>query len=240
MARTLLNAVKQIRAGTIDSSLLSTELQNQLSTLDTDLQGILDVMSTDSGRIAAFSALTAAFEGADSTLQGALNAAIDSWNSDIATEQTARSNADAALQTLIEALTTQVNAIDAAYKAADNTEASARAAADATLQASIDDLSNTVTQLQANLTTEIARAQAAEAALVSNQKHNIVLTGALDGVNTDFTVPEPFHAHTLEVFYNGQALLPTDDYTVTAQVVTMVSAPDAGDKVWANYHANPA
>ncbi len=59
----------------------------------------------------------------------------------------------------------------------------------------------------------------------------IALTGAVDGVNTDFTVSNAFVANTLCVLYNGQALMETDDYTVSGTTVTLGFAPETGDKV---------
>jgi len=229
MSTTQLNAKKQIRAGTIDTALLSTELQDQLTGFGTNISNIQGLMSTDAERIAAVSALTTAFQGADQTLQGALEAATTAWNQNIADEASSRTAADEALQVAIDAAVGNLTAIDLAYKAADQA-----------LQAAIDAAVADIVTLQSDLTAETDRATAAEAALISNQKRGVVLTGVIDGVNNVFTVPEAFHANTLEVQYNGMTVYLTDDYSINGSGITLLFAPEAGDKVRANYLANPA
>lgn len=61
------------------------------------------------------------------------------------------------------------------------------------------------------------------------------VTGAVDGVNTSYTTTAQFSAGTLRVFYNGQRLHLTDDYTVTGvNSFEMEWAPEEG-KIWAEY-----
>ncbi|WP_287601241.1 hypothetical protein [Thiothrix sp.] len=70
---------------------------------------------------------------------------------------------------------------------------------------------------------------------LADLKFNVALTGDIDGTNKVFALPEAAANDTLCVFWNGQMLKPTDDYSVSGTSVTMIGSPDAGDKVWANY-----
>lgn len=81
-----------------------------------------------------------------------------------------------------------------------------------------------------DLTTAIADKTSA-----SQFKFHVVPTGTIDGTNKAFVLPETFVPGTLRLIWNGQDLLPTDDYTVAGTTVTMVGSPDPGDKVWAHY-----
>lgn len=76
-----------------------------------------------------------------------------------------------------------------------------------------------------------------------------LLVGTLDGVNTIFTTTEVF-VHdpprlSIAVYFNGQRLLLTDDYTLAESggpgsgydTVTTLTVPRSGDKIWADYIA---
>jgi len=76
---------------------------------------------------------------------------------------------------------------------------------------------------------------------------NVVLIGAINGSNQAFSVPESFLHNppktSIQVFLNGQALLLSDDYTLSESggigtgfdTVTTVVVPRSGDKIWAHY-----
>lgn len=69
---------------------------------------------------------------------------------------------------------------------------------------------------------------------VSAQDLNI--TGAIDGVNKDFTTSAQFIAGSFRLYYNGQRLHLTDDYLVTgSDTFTMEWAPIAPGKLLADY-----
>lgn len=76
-----------------------------------------------------------------------------------------------------------------------------------------------------------------------------ILIGAVNGVNTSFTTAEVF-VHDLPrlsiaVYFNGQRLLLTDDYSIAESggpgtgydTVVTLFAPVPGDKIWADYIA---
>jgi hypothetical protein len=75
----------------------------------------------------------------------------------------------------------------------------------------------------------------------------VTLSGAVNGVNVVFTTPEKFvqtpPGLSIQAFLNGQRLVLLDDYSVSESggpgtgfdTVTVVLAPRAGDKVFADY-----
>lgn len=65
---------------------------------------------------------------------------------------------------------------------------------------------------------------------------DIVPTGAIDGVNTTFTTPTDFSSTHLVVYYNGQRLCLTDDFTLSPpNTFTLLSPPYPGDKIRVDY-----
>lgn len=77
----------------------------------------------------------------------------------------------------------------------------------------------------------------------------VVLLGAIDGVNLDFTAGELWvqtpPSAAIAVFWNGVRQKLGDDYTVsttgpagTGETVSMLEAPRAGDKLTADYVAD--
>lgn len=60
-------------------------------------------------------------------------------------------------------------------------------------------------------------------------------TGAIDGINTMFTLANTPVANTYTVFLNGLALNPATDYSVLGAVITLTAAPLVGDEVFVNY-----
>ena len=80
---------------------------------------------------------------------------------------------------------------------------------------------------------------------VTDYRTGVLLLGAKDGVNTVFTTPEIFvylpGGLSIAVFFNGQLLLETDDFTVSGPLaeqgdtITTLFAPVASDKLWAEY-----
>ena len=83
------------------------------------------------------------------------------------------------------------------------------------------------------------------------RRTGVVLAGSIDNINQVFVAPDKFihesGIRSVEVYYNGQRLLETDDYTVSESggvgtgydTVTMQIAPRSHgtniDKVWADY-----
>lgn len=84
---------------------------------------------------------------------------------------------------------------------------------------------------------------------VSKMRHAVALVGAINGVNVTFMVPSPDRFRTepprlgLSLFYNGRRMLVVDDFAVSESggpgtgydTITMLFAPKAGDKLWADY-----
>lgn len=66
---------------------------------------------------------------------------------------------------------------------------------------------------------------------------NELPTGALNGVNTTFTLAATPVVATVEVYLNGQKLYPGagNDYTIASGTITMLSAPVTGDRLVVNY-----
>lgn len=79
----------------------------------------------------------------------------------------------------------------------------------------------------------------------SKFRFGVLLSGTIDGANLVFTTPDTFRHDppnmAISVYFNGQRLLETDDYTVSGpgsgqgDTVTMLLAPIVGDKLWADY-----
>lgn len=69
---------------------------------------------------------------------------------------------------------------------------------------------------------------------------NITPTGAVNGVNTTFTLPaSPSPAASLEFRLNGQVLKAGgEDYTLVAATVTTVIAPPEGSILTASFYVN--
>lgn len=63
------------------------------------------------------------------------------------------------------------------------------------------------------------------------------ITGAIDGANTQFTLPNVPVAASVEVFLNGVIQRPVTDYSVSGAVVTFADAPLTGDVVTVHYSA---
>lgn len=78
-------------------------------------------------------------------------------------------------------------------------------------------------------------------------RYDVTLGGTINGVNTVFTCPDIFRQtppnFSICVYYNGQRLRLTDDFTVSESsgfgtgydTVTTLFAPKTGDKLWADY-----
>lgn len=72
-----------------------------------------------------------------------------------------------------------------------------------------------------NLTTEMAGKL--DAAKV---KRGINMTGAIDGTNKTYAVPEAFVAGSLQAYFGGQRLREGVDYTIAGNDVTFIASPD--------------
>lgn len=68
-------------------------------------------------------------------------------------------------------------------------------------------------------------------------KNNTTPTGAINGANTAFALASAPVANTEEIYLNGQRLFPGagNDYTIAAAAVTLLFAPQTGDRVSADY-----
>lgn len=83
----------------------------------------------------------------------------------------------------------------------------------------------------------------------SKLRSGVVLSGAVNGVNTTFTVPEFFRhdppSFDIAVYFNGQRVLRDDDFTVSESggagtgydTVETIFVMKTGDKIWADYVA---
>lgn len=72
--------------------------------------------------------------------------------------------------------------------------------------------------------------------------HNINPTGAINGVNTSFTLPSnPNPDSSLELRLNGvvQRSGSGNDFTLSGTTVTMTFAPGIGDTLTASYTVSP-
>jgi len=77
--------------------------------------------------------------------------------------------------------------------------------------------------------------------------YNVSLLGVKNGVNLVFTTPDDFvnvaSGETIQVYYNGQRLLESEDYMISESggmgsgydTVTMLVAPKIDDKLTADY-----
>lgn len=66
---------------------------------------------------------------------------------------------------------------------------------------------------------------------------NQLLSGTVNGSNVTFTLPTIPNGEVL-LYASGVRLLPTADYTVSGDTVTMVSAPETGTVLYADYNIN--
>lgn len=70
-------------------------------------------------------------------------------------------------------------------------------------------------------------------------EYNEAPVGTMDGLNKSFTI-ESAAVRTIipesqQVFVNGLCMAPSDDYSITDNVITLLEAPVAGDKILVNY-----
>lgn len=74
----------------------------------------------------------------------------------------------------------------------------------------------------------------AEAA-VGRFKHDETPSGAVNGVNTSFTLANSPVAGTLVLYEGGRRLLLTTDFTLSGSTITMTYAPPDGSYLRADY-----
>lgn len=115
---TLINALKQIRPGTISEELLNSGLRTKLGSIESSITSIVESMSTDIERIDAFNALTLAFQQADSTLQGTLQALLNKATTDLGAETAARQAAVETLSSEISQLEAQLASLNTSFSEA--------------------------------------------------------------------------------------------------------------------------
>jgi phage shock protein A len=148
---TLINALKQIREGTVAEILLTPELQEKINKMGASITNIIETMSTDDERINAFNELTKAFQQADGTLQGALTRLVEKATTALGEETVARK---AAVDTLVGEITdleARVSDISKSLTDAINSEAKVREAADAKLLKGVDSLIESTANLEERL-----------------------------------------------------------------------------------------
>jgi len=63
----------------------------------------------------------------------------------------------------------------------------------------------------------------------------VPLSGTIDGVNTDFELPEDPIPGSVRVFVNGLEQLVDLDFTVSGRKITFASPPEPGDEIFAHY-----
>ena len=63
----------------------------------------------------------------------------------------------------------------------------------------------------------------------------IVPRGAIDGVNTEFTLIEEPTAGSVRVFINGLEQFEGKDFSVAGKMITMVRPPQPGDELFVHY-----
>ena len=63
----------------------------------------------------------------------------------------------------------------------------------------------------------------------------VVPQGAIDGVNTEFTLIEEPIAGSARVFVNGLEQFEGEDFSVEGRTITMVRPPQPGDELFVHY-----
>lgn len=72
--------------------------------------------------------------------------------------------------------------------------------------------------------------------LLQNDFVDSAPTGAINGVNTTYTIPSlPADSDLVEVFLDGLSLIPTTHYSISTTTLTMVDPPAAGQKLRVKY-----
>jgi hypothetical protein len=64
--------------------------------------------------------------------------------------------------------------------------------------------------------------------------NEVVPSGAINGSNVTFTLPS-VPTNYLQLFLNGVLQLPTTNYTITGNTITMNTAPQTGDQLFCVY-----
>ena len=68
-----------------------------------------------------------------------------------------------------------------------------------------------------------------------------VPTGTVNGTNTDFTLADtPNPTNSLEVTVGGSKMSITEDYTLSGDTLTLITAPPTGIILRVNYRVEPA
>jgi hypothetical protein len=74
-----------------------------------------------------------------------------------------------------------------------------------------------------------------EPAPIPTPVYNEVPSGVVNGVNKVFTLPNAPVIGSLRLYWQGQRLTPTDDYTIVDNIITFTNAPFTGSKLLADY-----
>jgi hypothetical protein len=75
------------------------------------------------------------------------------------------------------------------------------------------------------------------------QRYGVGLSGPIDGVNQTYTAPDKFNASAHAVYYNGQRLYPTVDYSIVESggpgsgydTINVMVVPREGDYLIVDY-----
>jgi hypothetical protein len=205
----------QLRLGTIPRNRIDAAFEASLANIESNVADIYSTMSTDTERMAAITALTLAFENADTTLQSAIISLINATKAGAGLE----SNGTLVLGTTnylgsSASLKLALLQLDTALKA----EETARSTADATLQSQLT-------------------AATAAGLTYANYVNRETPTGSVDGSNLKFTLLATPSAGTESVFLNGLLQEPgiSEDYTLAGAEISFNVAPEIGDRIKASY-----
>jgi hypothetical protein len=187
-----------------------------------------------------------------------------SLESDLSTETKDRQDADTSLSTELSTQISRRVVADISIQSDLSTEVSTRTSADNSLEVALSaeivragnaedsiatELSTQVsylisnidvteidsfTEIVANLSTEVVRAESAELSLADDFANiyfrNAGVVETANGIVTEFTFNNELRTGSQAVYLNG-LLQDAGDYTITTTSVTFISAPKAGDKV---------
>jgi hypothetical protein len=86
-------------------------------------------------------------------------------------------------------------------------------------------------EVVADLSSEVLRAESAEANLLATYYQKLTLIGDVDGTNAQFSFNNLIMPDSESIYLNGLLMTVGDDYTTNGTSVTFNNAPQVGDKV---------
>lgn len=186
MSRTLINALKQIREGSIAEQLLTQELRDKIAGLVSTQQSILNTMSTDAERVSALDALTAAFQAADSSLEGMLTGLVAQATTAVQTETNRALGVEADLRNLIDGLGSGVTQMDGRLNQLKTDLEAKDADLDAAISQAVEDLGSLTTRF-GELEADLSGIKAKQAQLEEKQTSLEQEQGQLSGKVSSLT-----------------------------------------------------